>query len=158
MTGETKKCPYCGEEILGDAIKCKHCREFLGEVRRIETAREKTWYEKNSVTLAVAAVLVPVLAVFGLGFIHIITGSNLDSPFRIEYKDSFGLGETFINVDKITGMPWMFAKAKYPIGCKVLQEHGYIESDNTMEKRIKREFKRELKESAKELEEMAQQQ
>lgn len=26
---ETKECPYCKEEILEKAIKCKHCGEFL---------------------------------------------------------------------------------------------------------------------------------
>lgn len=26
---QTKDCPYCGEEILMKAIKCKHCGEFL---------------------------------------------------------------------------------------------------------------------------------
>ena len=28
---DTKICPYCGEEILADAIKCKHCKEMLIE-------------------------------------------------------------------------------------------------------------------------------
>lgn len=28
---ETKQCPYCGEEILVVAKKCKHCGEFLDD-------------------------------------------------------------------------------------------------------------------------------
>jgi hypothetical protein len=32
MTAEpTKRCPFCAEEILQAAIKCKHCGEFLAE-------------------------------------------------------------------------------------------------------------------------------
>lgn len=29
MDKKTKACPFCGEEILETAVKCKHCGEFL---------------------------------------------------------------------------------------------------------------------------------
>ena len=31
MEKETKRCPYCGEEIMATAKKCKHCGEWLTE-------------------------------------------------------------------------------------------------------------------------------
>jgi hypothetical protein len=84
----------------------------------------KKWHQKTSVTLAIATILV----ILGFGFIHIITGSNVG--IVIALKHSFGYSETFINTDEITGMPKFAAMMKYPLGCRILLEKGYIGSDN----------------------------
>ena len=38
---ETKKCPYCSEEIIKEAKKCKHCGELINEQLRKEKVNEE---------------------------------------------------------------------------------------------------------------------
>ena len=80
-----------------------------------------------------------IAIVVGFGFIHVINGSSLSVPHVIS-KTSFGYSETFINIDKITGMPWIFAKVKYPLGCKILQDRGHIESDEAFQRRVNSKY------------------
>ena len=54
-----KKCPFCAEEIQDDAIKCKHCGEFLDASTSPHFAEEKMpWYFRKSFI---------ILAVFSVG-------------------------------------------------------------------------------------------
>lgn len=53
-----KKCPFCAEEIQDEAIKCKHCGEFLDGSGRTRLSEEKgPWYFRTSfIAIALACV------------------------------------------------------------------------------------------------------
>ena len=40
-----KECPYCKEEIKSDAIKCKHCSEWLDTENKIDESNAQSIYE-----------------------------------------------------------------------------------------------------------------
>ncbi len=50
ITRTMKNCPYCAEEIQEEAIKCKHCGEFLDGSRSVRVVANKLpWYFRTFV-------------------------------------------------------------------------------------------------------------
>jgi hypothetical protein len=70
----SKKCPFCAEEILSEAIKCKHCGSNIGNVSASEVKARK---HPQYLAMSVLGFLLPFIGVI-LGMIYLAKDNKLD--------------------------------------------------------------------------------
>lgn len=92
---ETKKCPFCGEEILAEAKKCKHCGEWLDKTTEIvhEIQQAKKEDDDEILVSPFSELFLKIIywvAIFGL----IISGIHDIMPDGETLSTSMGSGRT----------------------------------------------------------------
>ncbi len=113
MNENTKKCPFCTEEIKKDAIKCRHCGEFI----KSEISKNFNTLKKKK-TIPIIWIIVVLTIV---GFLYSIGNSKSDSS----KKDT--------SIEKSYQNPPMFVLTE--LNGRELEEYAYftIKFDNTFE-------------------------
>lgn len=114
MEKATKNCPYCGEEILEVAKKCRHCGEWLEHPE----AQSRTGLFKGADYTG----MLPVSTIlFGLN-----VWLGVLAPLTIIYLIVFGFGTIFI--------PWIvsLAVAILFVGTGLKKSHNLTDSEGTV--------------------------
>lgn len=63
MNKETRKCPFCGEEILATAKKCKHCKKFIIDdtvSSNVSKQQSQNIFSNKNIVVAIIVVLAAI--------------------------------------------------------------------------------------------------
>jgi predicted nucleic acid-binding Zn ribbon protein len=106
-----KKCPFCAEEILEDAVKCRYCGEFLDKKKREKGCFWGCLISLGITILLIAISIIIISLVFKLIAYKIFQDSSyppLDFPpfdsngFREFFQDFGSILEQFLERFKNT--------------------------------------------------------
>src|SRR4051794_8854109 len=80
----TKKCRYCGEEILIAAQKCKHCGEFLSpNARRAAGVQPMGRAARAVIKIPMGEAFVALFLFLPLGIVALIFASQAQAKLRV---------------------------------------------------------------------------
>jgi hypothetical protein len=135
----SEACPSCG------AVYAKVEAYYAQAAARVaREAHLPTKPKSRSFAIRALILLVVGVGLFVTNF-HIISGSNI-SGLKIVKRLSFGFSEFLINVDEISGLPYISVASKYPLGVKILQREKILESDDARAIRIQHKVEKEIQE------------
>jgi len=121
---DTKACPFCGEEVLAVAVKCKHCGSAIGPAAAPETPKAAPRKKSSLTSLAIFVLLVGgAFAVYNWSRTGSPTGHGFTQAdvTRVEQdiRQQFGKqGSRVDDVEMMIQSPTQltgFAKVKMPL-------------------------------------------
>ena len=72
------KCPYCSEQIIRTAKKCKHCGEFIDKDSRVEEVADGVIKTTGSIFWKIFKIIIWInVILFGLIFVILVLQSLL---------------------------------------------------------------------------------
>lgn len=140
-------CPKCGARLETAWKFCTACGADLAPVpepvvAKVESKEPETPAVNKSRRFPWVGAIVLVAGLWWLsGFFHF---ANSEDGMRVVPKIHWSPSETFVSVDAITSMPYVAAKARWPLACAALARDGIIESDSAFKARVERETQEKI--------------